>query len=56
MDYHQNARLTVHSRERLARMVIDCGYTKKAAGQAFHVSEKTATKWVRRFGSEAPRV
>lgn len=54
MDYHQNARLTVHSRERLAKMVIDCGYTKKAAAQAFHVSEKTAAKWVRRYRERGP--
>ena len=54
MDYHQNARLTVHSRERLAKMVIDCGYTKKAAAQAFHVSEKTAGKWVGRYRERGP--
>ena len=49
MDYHQNARLTVHSRERLARLVVEQGYTRKAAAMAFRVSEKTAAKWVRRF-------
>ena len=49
MDYHQNARLTVHSRERLARLVVEQGYTQKAAAIAFHVSEKTAAKWVRRY-------
>ena len=54
MDNHQNARLTVHSRERLAKMVIDNGYTKKAAAQAFHVSEKTAAKWVRRYRERGP--
>lgn len=49
MDYHQNARLTVYSRERLARLVLEEGYTLKAASRAFHVSEKTAAKWVRRY-------
>ena len=49
MDYHQNARLTVHSRERLARLVVERGYTLKAVAMAFHVSEKTAAKWVRRY-------
>jgi transposase InsO family protein len=49
MDYHQNARLTVHSREQLAKMVVEQGRTKKAAASAFHVSEKTAAKWVRRY-------
>ncbi len=38
MDYHQNARLTVLSRERMCRQVVDPG-----------VSAKTAAKWVRRY-------
>jgi transposase InsO family protein len=54
MDYHQNARLTVHSRERLARLVLEQGYTLKAAARAFHVSEKTAAKWVRRYRQFGP--
>ena len=54
MDYHQNARLTVHSRERLARLVVEQGYTLKAAARAFHVSEKTAAKWVRRYRQSGP--
>ena len=45
MDYHQNARLKVHSRERLARRVLLEGYTLKAAAAAFNVSAKTAAKW-----------
>jgi transposase InsO family protein len=49
MDYHQNARLTVLSRELLAKMVVEQGYTQHAAAVAFRVSAKTATKWVRRF-------
>jgi transposase InsO family protein len=49
MDYHQNARLTVHSREQLAKMVMERGYTKRVAAHAFRVSEKTAAKWVRRY-------
>lgn len=54
MDYHQNARLTVHSREQLARMVVR-GSTLKAAAMAFNVSARTAAKWTRRYrqsGSE----
>ena len=27
MDYHQNARLTIHGRERLSRMVLERGLT-----------------------------
>jgi transposase InsO family protein len=49
MDYHKNARLVVHSREQLARLVIEQGQTQKAAASAFHVSEKTAAKWTRRY-------
>jgi transposase len=49
MDYHQNARLTVHSRELLARMVVEQGCTKQSAALCFHVTAKTAAKWVRRY-------
>lgn len=49
MDYHQNARLTVHSREQLARLVMERGYTQKAAAAVFQVSAKTAAKWVFRY-------
>jgi len=49
MDYHQNARLTVHSREQLAKMVVERGWMRKAAAAEFHVGEKTAAKWVRRY-------
>jgi len=49
MDYHQNARLTVYSREQMAKMVVERGCTKQAAATAFHVSAKTAAKWVRRY-------
>ena len=30
MDYHQNARLTMHSREQLARRVLEQGLTLEA--------------------------
>ena len=49
MDYHQNARLTVHSREALAKLVVEQGSTRKAAAAAFHVDPKTAAKWVARY-------
>ncbi len=49
MDYHQNARLTVHSREQMAKNVVEQGGTLKAAAAAFNVSAKTAAKWVRRY-------
>ena len=49
MDYHQNARLTVHSREQLAKKVLEQGLTLKLAAANFNVSAKTAAKWVRRY-------
>ena len=49
MDYHQNARLTIHSREQLAKAVLEQGWTLKLAAASFNVSAKTAAKWVRRF-------
>jgi transposase InsO family protein len=49
MDYHQNARLTVRSREQMARKVIDEGCTLKQVAGCFGVTGKTAGKWVRRY-------
>ena len=49
MDYHQNARLTIHSREQLVRSVLDEGWTLRLAAVSFRVSAKTAAKWVRRY-------
>ncbi|MGO8717982.1 MAG: IS481 family transposase [Acidobacteriaceae bacterium] len=50
MDYHQNARLTIHSREQLAKKVFLQRCTLKLAAASFNVSAKTAAKWVRRYG------
>ena len=49
MDYHQNARLTIHSREQMARKVLHAGCTLKLAAASFNVSAKTAAKWTRRY-------
>jgi len=49
MDYHQNARLTSHSRAQMAKMVIEQGRSCQFAAESFHVSAKTAAKWVRRY-------
>ena len=49
MDYHQDARLTIHSREQLAVSVVEQGLTLKQAAASFHVSAKTAAKWVERY-------
>jgi transposase InsO family protein len=52
MDIHQNARLTLRSREALVLYVLQEGSTRKAAAAAFRVSAKTVTKWVGRFQRE----
>jgi transposase InsO family protein len=52
MDYHQNARLTIHLREQLARKVLLERATVKSAAARFQVSAKTAAKWVRRYQAE----
>ena len=54
MDYHQNARLTIHSRELLARKVLLEKATLKLAAASFNVSAKTAAKWVRRYREQGP--
>jgi transposase InsO family protein len=54
MDYHQNARLTVYSREQLARRVLEQGCTLKQAAACFSVSVKTAGQWVRRYRELGP--
>jgi len=54
MDYHQNARLTIHSREQLARFVLERPSTLKAAAATFNVSARTAAKWVRRYQQSGP--
>ena len=53
MDLHQNARLTLYSREQLAKKVLQ-GATLNAAAAAFNVSPRTARKWVRRYQAEGP--
>ena len=49
MDYHQHARLTVFSREALAKKVLEDGLMLKLAAASFNVSAKTAAKWVGRY-------
>ena len=49
MDYHKNAPWTAVSRGRLARMVIEDGWSVRAAALRFTVSAKTAAKWVGRY-------
>jgi len=62
MDYHQNARLTIHGREQLDRAVVVERCMLQAAAGRFQVSVKTAAKCVRRYrdggpaGSVGPRL
>jgi transposase InsO family protein len=49
MDIHKNARLTLVSREELARKVVEDHVTLNSAAAEFKVSAKTAAKWVRRY-------
>lgn len=49
MDIHQNARLTLKMREQLAHQVVEQGLSLRQASFLFHVSVKTAAKWVARY-------
>ena len=49
---HANATLTPVTRLRLARLVVDDGYTRAAAAKMFMVSPRTAAKWVQRYRAE----
>jgi transposase InsO family protein len=51
MDIHQNARLTLRSREALVEIVRG-GLGLSHAAACFHVTAKTAAKWVRRYQQE----
>jgi transposase len=55
MQLHGNAALTPNGRLRLARRVVEEGWSLAEAAAAAEVSERTARKWVGRYraGSEA---
>ena len=46
---HANAALTPRQRLRLARQVVDDGWSVAAAAAYFRVSWRTAERWVRRY-------
>jgi transposase InsO family protein len=52
MKLHGNAALTPKQRLRLARRVVDEGWSLKEAAEAAEVSERTASKWVCRYREE----
>jgi transposase InsO family protein len=49
---HANAALTPRARLRLARLVVDDGWTRAAAAKMFMVDPKTAGKWAARYRAE----
>jgi transposase InsO family protein len=58
MDYHHHARLTIYSREQLAKRVLAGELSLNSAAAEFKLSRQSAAKWVRRFregGSAALR-
>jgi transposase InsO family protein len=51
---HANALLTPRARLRLARLVVEDGWTCSAAAKMFMVSARTAAKWADRYRAEGP--
>ena len=51
---HVNAALTPRHRLRLARLVVESGWPPARAGEFFHVSWRTASKWAQRYREEGP--
>jgi len=52
---HANAALTPRQRLRLARLVVDEGWSVSAAAEFFRVSYPTAAKWSRRYVELGPQ-
>jgi transposase InsO family protein len=51
---HANAELTPRTRLRLARLVVEQGWTCASAARMFIVSPRTAAKWAQRYRVEGP--
>jgi transposase InsO family protein len=51
---HANAALTPRARLRLARLVVDQGWSIPRAAERYDVSWRTAKKWADRYRSEGP--
>jgi transposase InsO family protein len=49
MDYHHNARLSIYSREQLARIVVEGLLSLREAAAERGLSRQSAAKWVRRY-------
>ena len=46
---HANAQLTPRARLRLARLIVESGWTQSTAARMFMVSPRTAAKWAARY-------
>jgi transposase InsO family protein len=51
---HANAALTPKHRLRLARLIVDDGWSPSRAAEFFNVSWRTAAKWAQRYRDEGP--
>ena len=49
MDYHHHARLTIYSREQLAKSVVEGRLSLREAAAECRLSRQSAAKWVRRY-------
>lgn len=49
MDYHHHARLTMYSREQLAKSVVEGRLSLREAAAERGLSRQSASKWVRRY-------
>jgi transposase InsO family protein len=52
MKLHANAALSLNQRRRLARRVVEEGWSLTKAAEAAEVSDRTAAKWATRFRAE----
>ena len=51
---HANAGLTPRTRLRLARLIVEQGWTCASAARMFMVSPRTAATWAQRYRDEGP--
>lgn len=56
MKLHARAALTLKQLEELARLVVEDGWTFRAAAERFRVMPNTASNWVRRYRETAWKV
>ena len=52
MKLHANAALSLRQRERMVSRVVELGWSLTQAAEAAGVSDRTCSKWVRRFRAD----